>query len=83
MALFRGAGDSVTTMPLADVGTYRSSRPLATGLIQLGLMTFAVIQEAPALFVKGAPVIGFTGFLSCVLSALKFPSRCASVGTMV
>jgi hypothetical protein len=51
--------------------------------MQLGLMMFPATQAAPVLSVNGAPVIGFTGFLNCVLSAVKFPARCASVGTTV
>src|SRR4029453_10826149 len=37
----------------------------------------------PLLAVKGALVIGLTGFLNSVLSAVKLPARCASVGTIV
>ena len=46
-------------------------------------ITLPETQGAPVLSVNGALVIGLTGFLSCVLSAVKLPARCASVGTTV
>ena len=40
-------------MPLADAGTYLSSRPLATGLIQPALMMLPATHGAPELSVNG------------------------------
>jgi hypothetical protein len=70
-------------VPLSDAGTYSSSKRLATGLMQPALIMLLATHGAPVLSVNGAFVSGFTGFLNGVLSALKFPNRCALVGTVV
>ncbi len=56
---------------------------MATGLMHPGLMMFPSMQGAPVLSVNGALVIGLTGFRSAVLRPVKFPARCAGVGTTV
>ena len=76
-------GVNVTMVPLSDAGTYLSNNPLATGLIQPGLMMLPAIHGAPVLSVNGARVMGLIGFVNVVLSAVKLPVRCALVGTVV
>ena len=51
--------------------------------MQPALMMLPAIHGAPELSVKGARVIGLIGFVNVVLSAVKLPARCASVGTIV
>ena len=51
--------------------------------MQPALMMLLATHGAPELSVKGAFVIGFTGFLNAVLKAVKLPVRCALVGTVV
>src|SRR5262245_41251418 len=59
----------------------RSRYAFATGLMQPGLMRFAVTHGAPAASANGRFVIGSTGFRSAVDVVVKIPARCASVGT--
>ena len=42
------------TVPLGDLGTYLSSRPRATGLMQPALMTFPATHGTPEPVVNGA-----------------------------
>src|SRR5262245_10445907 len=70
-------------VPLSDVGTYLSSNPFATGLMQPGLMMLLATPGEPGLSVKGARVRGLIGLVNVVPRAVKSPERCAFVGTMV
>src|SRR5215204_4811078 len=51
-----GEGESFTTVPVAERGINSSRYAFAAGLMQFGLMMFAVTQAAPDLSVNGWPV---------------------------